>query len=131
MVPAESLSQSSRAQLNFQAAGPTRQGGWIYVRELLDYQLLLVAADSADLGNLNGNRLDLLGIQFRKNERGLLFRKAHQEDRRFTNITHRHSYLSHYAFVSPIAEQAPDAGQHTAPREAHAPSPSISAAGWC
>ena len=48
--------------------------------------LLLLAADRADLGDLDRDRLDLLRLELAEQLRGLLLGQAHQQDRGFADV---------------------------------------------
>ena len=52
---------------------------------------LLLAGDAAELGDLDGDGLDLLGLELAEQLRRLLVGQAHQQDGRFADIGDRHA----------------------------------------
>ena len=68
---------------------PARPSDRVGVGELVDDRFLLVAAQAAELGDLDRDLLDLLGLELRHQLRRFLLGQAHQQDGGFADVGHR------------------------------------------
>ena len=60
----------------------------VAVGELIDDRLGLIPRDIAELGDLDRDRLDLLGRKLAQHLRRLILRQAHQQHGRFSHTRH-------------------------------------------